>query len=1060
MRSRCLLSLLVGLLVPLLAKAEGKPNVSFERDILPIFQSRCFSCHDGRKQTADYRLDVRSVAMKGGESGKPAIVPGKPDSSDLVRRILSDDAEIMMPPSGKRLSNEQITAIKRWIEAGADWPNALANEATGKVHWAFVLPSRPSVPNGTTWANNPIDRFIQERLTRENLQPSPRADRVTLVRRLYLDLLGLPPRPEEVDAFVHDSRPDAYERLVDQLLASPHFGERWGRLWLDAARYADSDGFEKDKPRFVWFYRDWVVRAINQDLPYDRFIIEQIAGDLLSPSPLTPLCSERDTRTQLLPSGQRGEETLQEQFVATGYLRNSMINEEGGIDPEQFRMEAMFDRMDAIGKGILGLTIQCAQCHSHKYDPLTQTDYYRMFAFLNNAHEANVTVYTPLEHAKRAELFRQMREIESELQHRKPDWRQAMAKWEQSVRGPLPQWTILRPRVHDESTGGQKYLLQADGSFLAQGYAPTKHRVHFEITTEAREITAFQLELLTDPNLPRGGPGRSIEGTGALSEFEVEWAPADAPTKKQRVKWKQATADVAMPVTPLKAIYDDKSNKKRLLGPIAFAIDGKDETAWGIDLDPGRRNQPRKAVFVAETPLRSDKGITLHLYLKQYHGGWNSDDNQNNNLGRLRLSLTATPDPVADPLPAAVRAILAKNDEDRTPGEVQTLFSYWRTTVAEWREANARIEALWKQHPEGTTQLILSERQEPRSTHLLKRGDFLKPGDRVEGGTPAFLHPFPEDAPRNRLGFARWLVDRRSPTTARAAVNRIWQAYFGIGLVSTSEDLGTQCEPPSHPELLDWLATEFLESGWEMKRLHRLIVTSATYQQSSRLTPELAIRDPQNHLLTRGPRLRVDAEVVRDIALSASGLLYPRLGGPSVYPPLPGHLLLPPASYGPKVWKEETGPDRYRRALYTFRFRSVPYPALQVFDAPNGDFACVKRPRSNTPLQALTSLNEPMFIECARGLAGRVLRDKSTDEERLIQAFRLCVARPPSSAELSILKDILERQRVRFQNQPAQAKELLAEGPAIDGSISRPEAAAWVAVARVLLNLDETITKE
>jgi hypothetical protein len=1023
------------LLLPAVLRAEGAPGVTFERDVLPVLQSRCFSCHDGRKQTAGYRLDIRSRALKGGESGQRAVVPGKPGDSDLFRRITSDDPEKQMPPTGKRLTPPQVSAIKAWIEAGASWPDALANEGNAK-HWAFVPPRRPALPSvrkGDT--RNPIDRFLRARLEKEGLSPSPEANRVTLIRRLYLDLVGLPPTPEEVDAFVRDGRPDAYERLVDRLLASPRHGERWGRLWLDAARYADSDGFEKDKPRFVWSYRDWVVNAINRDLPYDRFIVEQIAGDLL-------------------PG------VGQEQVVATGYLRNSMINEEGGIDPEQFRMEAMFDRMDAIGKGILGLTIQCAQCHSHKFDPLTQTDYYRLFAFLNNAHEANVTVYSPMEQAKRAEIFRAVREIEADLKHRGPDWRGRMAEWERGVAKDQPRWTVLRPKVWDESTGGQRYLPQPDGSFLALGYAPTKHRVHFETKVDAKEITAFRLELLTDPNLPRGGPGRSIEGTGALSEFEVEWAPANEPAKKRKVKFAKATADVNMPATPLKPIYDDKSRKKRLLGPVEFAIDGKDDTAWGIDIDPGRRNQPRKAVFTAAEPIRSPGGVILHIHLKQNAGGWNSDDNQNNNLGRFRLSITDAPGAVADPLPARARDILAIPEEKRTPAQIDAVFSTWRTTVPEWKETHARIEALWKEHPEGTTQLALRERNTPRPTHLLKRGDFLKPAEAVSAGVPSFLHPFPKGASPDRLGFANWLVDRNSPTTARAFVNRGWQAYFGTGIVFSSEDLGTQCERPTHPELLDWLAVEFMESGWAMKKLHRLVVTSAAYRQSSRLTPELANRDPFNRLLARGPRLRVDGEVVRDIALSASGLLLPRLGGPSVHPPQPAFLTVPPASYGPKMWQEDTGPDRYRRALYTFRFRSVPFPALQAFDAPNGDFACVKRARSNTPLQALTALNEPIFVECAKGLARRALSEGKTDAERLARAFRLCVARPPSDAERAVLAEMLERQRQRFAAANAKPAELLAGGPELPKDVPAAEAAVWVAVARVLLNLDETITKE
>jgi hypothetical protein len=890
------------------------------------------------------------------------------------------------------------------------------------------------------WVRNPIDRFTLARLEKEGLTPSPEADRATLIRRLSLDLIGLPPTVEEVDAFLADKSEHAYEKLVDRLLASPHYGERWGRHWLDAARYADSDGFEKDKSRQVWFYRDWVINALNRDLPYDRFVIEQIAGDRL-PNP------------------------TQDQVVATGYLRNSMINEEGGIDPEQFRMEAMFDRLDAIGKGILGLTIQCAQCHDHKYDPLTQAEYYRLFAFLNDAHEANIAVYTPEEQQRRADIFRQVRAIENDLRHRHPDWRQRMEAWEDRVRNDQPAWTVVRPAVLEESTGGQKYLPLPDGSFLAQGYAPTKHTVKMTVRTDAQNITAFRLELLNDPNLPLGGPGRSVKGTGALTEFKVQAAPADAPGKAAWVKFVKATADVNPPETPLEPIFNDKSNKRRVTGPAGFAIDGKDETAWGIDVGPGRRNQPRKAVFLAEKPIAHPNGTLLTFHLTQNHGGWNSDDNQNHNLGRLRLSLTTRPGAEADPLPARVRQVLAVPRDRRTPAQGAAVFSYWRTTVAEWKDANERIEALWRQHPEGSSQLVLQARERPRDTHVLKRGDFLKPGKRVAPGVPAFLHPLPPGAAPDRLTFARWLVDRRSPTTARALVNRVWQTYFGTGLVASSEDLGTQSELPSHPELLDYLAVEFMDGGWGLKALHRLIVCSATYRQSSKVSPALHARDPYNRLLARGPRLRVEAEVVRDLALAAGGLLNPAVGGRSVFPPLPQFLLLPPASYGPKVWPEDKGPDRYRRALYTFRYRSVPYPLLQTFDAPNGDFACVRRARSNTPLQALMTLNEPVFLDCARGLALRTLADGGpSDADRVVYAFRRCLARKPTREECADLLALLHKQQQHFARPGAKPWDLAAADPANPPALpagSTPEQlAAWTVVARVLLNLDETITKE
>ena len=1019
------------------AEPSEKRKVDYTRDIRPILADKCLSCHgpDDKQRKGKLRLDNRRDATAAAASGSPAIVPGKVEDSELYRRITSDDPEQRMPPvkSGKPLNPAEVARLKAWIEQGAEY----------QAHWAFIPPVRPKLPEvkNSGWCRNPIDRFILARLEAEGLSPSPEADKVTLIRRLSLDLIGLPPSVADVDAFVSDTRNDAYARLVDRLLDAPQYGERWGRIWLDAARYADSDGYEKDKSRQVYAYRDWVIHALNRDLPYDQFIRDQIAGDLL-------------------PGAN------QDQVVATGFLRNSMINEEGGVDPEQFRMEAMFDRMDCIGKGILGLTIQCAQCHSHKYDPLTQEEYYRVFAFLNNSHEANVAVYAPDELMKRAEILRNIREIEEDLRHRDPAWREHMAAWEKTVVGDQPAWTLLRPEIEEESTGGEKIYSLEDGSLLAQGYAPTKHTIEMSVKTDLAPITAFRLELLNDPNLPMGGPGRSIKGTAALTEFRVDAAPADAPEKKTPVKFTSASADVNPPERPLDRIFDDKSGKSRVTGPISFAIDGKDTTAWATDAGPGRRNLPRKAVFRVEKPITNPRGTILTFHLVQNHGGWNSDDNQSHNMGRYRLSITSVPGAVADPLPRSVREILAIPRLKRSNVQESAVFSYWRTTVPAWKDANARIDAQWNQHPEGSAQLVLWEREQRRPTQVLQRGDFLKPIKPVEPGVPAFLNPMPTGkTPVNRLTFAQWLVDRESPTTARSIVNRIWQADFGIGIVATSEDLGVQCEPPSHPELLDWLAVELMDRGWSLKQLHRLIVNSSTYRQSSRTSPTLLARDPYNRLLARGARFRVDAEIVRDIALAASGLLEPKIGGPSAFPPAPEFLFQPPTSYGPKVWQEAVGPDRYRRALYTFRYRSVPYPMLQSFDAPNGDFACVRRTRSNTPLQALTTLNEPIFMECARALALRTVRqDRGTDRDRLDYAFRRCLSRKPTEPEAATLLGLLRRQFQRFEKPGAEPWTLAADDPKkppqLPTGVSAGQLAAWTAVSRVLLNLDETITKE
>ncbi len=991
-----------GLLIALLLSlgvAKGDEKSDFVRDIAPILARSCQGCHGAKMQMGGLRLDAKAAALK-------TIRPGDAEASELYRRVAGIGSQARMPMGGKPLSAAEIALIRDWIAAGAVWPDGVgANVAEVKPHWAYVPPKRPALPALKT--TNPIDAFVQARLAKEGLRPSPAAEKATLLRRLSLDLTGLPPSVAEVDAFLADVSPKAYSRQVERLLASPHYGEKWGRWWLDAARYADSDGYEKDKQRQVWFYRDWVMQSLNRDLPYDRFLIEQIAGDLLP-------------------------NATQDQRVATGFLRNSMINEEGGIDPEQFRMEAMFDRMDALGKAVLGVTVQCAQCHTHKYDPVKHDDYYRLFAFINNTYESSVTVYTPAEQAKRAQILSRTAAIENDLRRRTPDWAEQMARWADRASAEKTRWTVVRPEVDDISTGGQRYLPQEDGSLLAAGYAPTKHTVKLTIKNPPARITAFRLELLNHPDLPMGGPGRSIDGTGALTEFEVQVGTV-------KLKMASATADIRLPEKELAAIYFDKSKKRRVTGPIEYAIDGKDETAWGIDAGPGLQNVPRQAVFVPESPVDVPSGAAVTVLVKQNHGGWNSDDNQNNNLGRIRLSVTTDAAAEADQVPAVVRAVLRKPRGKRTLEDQQRMFSYWRTTVAAWAPDNARIDEFWKQHPAGTSQLVMAEREDRRPTFVLERGDFLQHKNLVTPGVPSFLNPLRAGVTEpTRLDFARWLVDRQAPTTARAAVNRVWQSYFGTGLTATSEDLGRQGEPPSHPELLDWLAVEFMERGWSLKQLHRQIVTSETYRQSSNVSPELLDRDPANRLLARGPRFRVEAESVRDIALAASGLLNPQVGGPSVYPPAPDFLFQPPVSYGPKNWHENKDDQRYRRALYTFRYRSVPYPMLQTFDAPNGDASCVRRSRSNTPLQALTTLNEPLFLEAAQALAERTLREGGdNDDARILYAFRRCVARAPTAAEVAELVSLLRQQQSRMER-----------------------AQAWTMLARVLLNLDETITKE
>jgi len=1010
--------------------AEQQRDVSFSREIQPLLSARCFSCHgpDEGTRESDLRLDLRSSATLD-RDGIFIVKPGDPDASLILERLTSTDEDLQMPPpdSGhERLTSAEIATVRKWIKEGANW----------SAHWAFVAPTRPTVPGvtRTDWVQNAIDAFVLRRLEQENAIPSGRADQVTLLRRLHLDLTGLPPTIEEIDAFLADESEDAYEKQVLRLLKSPHYGERWGRIWLDAARYADSDGFEKDKPREVWFYRDWVIHALNRDLPYDRFIIEQIAGDLLP-------------------------NATQDQIVATGFLRNSMLNEEGGIDPEEFRMQAMFDRMDAVGKAILGFTVQCAQCHSRKYDPLTKHDYYSMFAFLNNSHEAQPTVYTVEQQSQREKNASQIATIEDALRADNPDWKKRMAVWESSVRDDQPEWIMLP--IENAGSGSQRYQRQSDGSLLAQGYAATRSAAPFSVTTELTELRSFRIEMLMHPNLPGGGPGRAIDGQFALTEFGIKAESVNQPKQSVTAKIVRATADFGNARKQLGKPYVDGSGKSSgVTGPIEYAIDGDDQTAWGIDAGPGRRNQPRKAVFVTDKNIAFTGGTKLTFTLAQRQGGSNSDNNENLNLGRFRIS-AATVEAMADPVPEAVRRVLDIPNDQRTSEQTATIFSYWRTTVEEWQNANAQIEAIWQKHPEGTTQFVLQERSDPRTTHVLARGDFLKPTEQVDADVPGFLHAPSEK--KTRLDFARWLVDRQSPTTARSIVNRAWQAYFGTGIVDTAEDIGSQGGIPSHPELLDWLAVELMDNGWSLKHLHRLIVMSATYQQSFSLDGihTQKLEDPNHRLLSRGARLRVDAEIVRDVFLTASGLLNGKIGGRSVYPPAPAFLFQRPASYGPKDWAWDEGADKYRRGLYTFRFRSVPYPALQAFDAPTGEFSTVRRSRSNTPLQALTTLNEPLFVECAQALARRIVTQEGDNEsDRIVFAFRCCVGRQPTDAETNVLLDVLNTQTERFEGDHANPMEVIGEDTGGVDGVRPARLAAWTIVSRIVLNLDETITRE
>ena len=975
------------LLLIAIAKSAFAGSPQYNRDIRPILADHCFACHGSDKRKAGLRLDQPEIATHPLKSGLTAIVPHRPDQSELIRRILSDDdAERMPPPeTDPALSRSQVETLRQWISDGArDQP-----------HWAFIAPTRPDAPkvSDERWVRNPLDRFILARLDAEGLHPSPEADRVTLLRRLSLDLTGLPPTPAEVDAFVADGSPDAYGRQVERLLASPHYGERWARHWLDAARYADSNGYQRDKPRVLWPYRDYVIDAFNHDLPYDRFIIEQIAGDELPGA-------------------------TQDQVVATGFLRSAMMNDEGGADPDEFRLAATIDRVEAIGAGILGLTLQCAQCHSHKYDPLSMDEYYRLLAYLNDGNEAIPLVYTAEGRTKIAEITDSIRVIEDGLRAGTPDWPSRFTAWEAAATMGQPHWVAL-PIEYAGDEAEHWYARQADLSLLAAPSAP-RGTASFTWTSKLPRVTAFRLELLPDPTLPAGGPGWAPEGGCALSEFTIDTASLGAPSRRTRVKLSAS-------------------------GRASLAVDGDESTAWETNPEPWRRDRSRDAVFACDTPITpapapfpEPSGTVITFGLVQGQDGPPGEDRANRNLGRFRIA--ATTDILPERLlPKRIADLLAIKPPRRTKAQVAELFSYWRATEPAFAEANAQIDTLLRAWPPGGTTLAMGYRAEPRETRLLARGDVRFPGKVVTAGVPSFLHALRPDANAepSRLTLALWLVDRRSPTTARAYMNRVWQAYFGIGIVESSEDLGTQCATPSHPALLDWLACEFMDGHWDIKRMHRLIVTSATYRQSSRVTPELDAADPANRLLARAPRFRVDAEVVRDIALSASGLLNLRIGGRSVMPPAPAFLFRPPVSFAPFPWVEETGDEKYRRAIYTFHRRSSPHPALNAFDAPTGLASCARRWRSNTPLQALTTMNEPLFVDCARALARLSMASGGeSGSARITFAFRRVLARVPTDAELEALMDLLRKQH--------------------DGG----DLTAYTVVARVLLNLDETVSRE
>lgn len=1019
------------------ADTKAQP-LSFNRDIRPILAEHCFNCHgmDEKNRKGRLRLDERSAALLGGKTGVPAIVPGKPDQSALIKRITAHDAdEIMPPPRAKNpLSPRQIATLKQWIAGGAEYAK----------HWAFEEPRKEATPSH----EHPIDFFVKRRLAGAGLHLSPPADPATLCRRMYLDLLGLPPSPQQLDTFLQAyarDRARAIVELVRSLASSPQYGERWARLWLDIARFADSNGFEKDLLREMWAWRAWVIQAFNDDMPYDRFIIEQIAGDLL------PGAS-------------------QDQIVATGLLRNSMVNEEGAIVPEQFRMFEMFDRMDCLGKATLGLSLQCAQCHSHKFDPLAQTEYYGLFAFLNNTYEAQSWVYSKDQRQRIDEIHARVKAAHDLVKRRRPHWQDEMLAWEKSVLAREAVWRPLKTLELD-STGGLNHPTQeADYSILTQGHPTTKGDIYGIFMPDLKGVTGMRLEALTHGDMPFGGPGRSKYGTWAVSEMKVQYQLPNSKTW-QSLQLVNATADFAEADGKVedewKADFD--KGKKRVRGPVAYLIDGNENTGWRADRGPGLRNQDSVAVVQFAKALDLPAKTRLKVLLVMDHGG--SDNGRHNlQLGCCRLSVTTSVAPQAQPVDYAAVLAMGTPPAQRTAKQQDAIFTAWlkSLTDAESRKVQETLAAEWQKYPVGQTSVLhVAERtpRHPRTTNVLDRGEWDRPKQKVVPHVPALLHPLDKGTGSpTRLDFARWLVSKRNPLAARVAVNRVWQALFGTGLVETAEDFGTRTPVPEYLDLLDWLAVDFMEHGWSHKHLLQTIVTSAMYQQSATVTPALLERDPRNRLLARGARFRMDAEVIRDTTLSSAGLLYLKeVGGPSMFPPVPQSVL----DYNyvrPTYWVPPEGPERYRRALYVVRKRSMPDPVLTSFDAPNADSACARRARSNTPLSALTSLNETTFVEAAQALALRICREGGKDDAaRVNYAFVLCASRPAKTAETQEVLRLLTLNRDRLRRGELQARPIafskftkLDDLP-VDATIN--DIAVWTIVSRVLLNLDETLCR-
>lgn len=990
-------------------------RVDFNRDIRPILSDNCFYCHgpDKNKRQADLRLDTQE-GLREDLGGYQAAVPGKPDESEIVRRITTADADDLMPPAetGKKLSPRDIALIRKWIEQGAEY----------KGHWLYIPPLRPVVPavENDAFVRNDIDRFILARLHSEGIKPSPEADRATLIRRVSFDLTGLPPDPEQVERLLGDDSPRWYERYVESLLASPHYGERMAMYWLDLVRFADTVGYHGDRPMNIYPYRDYVIRAFNENKPFDQFTTEQLAGDLLP-------------------------NVTREQKIASGYNRLNMMSEEGGIQDKEYLAKYAIDRVRNVSGVWMGSTMGCAECHDHKFDPFSAKDTYRMEAFFADITEVgyyggrnadgnwgeHMHVPSPEQEQQLAAIDAELAELRQALHAPSAELDAAQARWEEITRAKT--WVEMDlVEVHSEH--GSEFKIQEGGSILAVGPSPDKDTYVVTFTTDLKGITAFRLEVLPDPSLPGHGPGRFQNGDFRLEEIELQVN--------------------GVPV----ALIEPTASFEPENWPVVNSISGK-PGAWSITPQVGK---PNYAIFQTARDVGDGSEAKITFTLRQMSG-------KQYTLGRFRLTATTATRPnTVQALPEHIAGILVIDPAQRTSEQKAALTAHFRSIVPELAEQRDRISQVEQRRKSLNdsipTTLITVARAEPRTIRVLPRGNWMDDsGEIVEPGVPHFLPQIEKQQGRaNRLDLAQWLTRRDNPMTARVLVNRLWNLAFGAGISRNVFDMGSQGEWPTHPELLDWLAVEFIDSGWDVKHMVRLIVTSGTYRQASLPRRDLQERDPFNKLYARQSRFRLDAEMVRDNALSVSGLLVTQLYGPSAKPYQPpgyyAYLNFPVREYEP-----DKGAGLYRRGVYTWWQRQYRHPALLAFDAPSREECTAERTRSNTPLQSLVLLNDPSYVEAARVFAEKIMREPPTGssaQERIEWAMRRVVIRPPTEREVVVLAALYHDHLAQYQQDSSGAEQLLTVGdkPAA-ADLDKADLAAWTSVARAILNLNETITR-